>query len=296
MKISRSELIKQYIDSFPVLPLTASRLMEVTSDPESSAENVVEAIQHDQSLSLTVLKIANSALFGRPKKVASLNLAVVTLGFDEVYRIALTKALINSFGKIPEQKKFFIDKFWEHSFVCAMVAKRIAQSQYIAPDIAFMGGLLHDVGKLIMFQTFSGDYDPFLWMASPSSEANMLDELRQFSFTHDMIGGRLLDKWLFPDSLLAAVSNHHHPHEAPREKQGLAFIIQLADLLAFYSCNPGWLGEEDILTAIRTAAPDIQSGWQDFGMPWDDEAVSKWFNWLQDNHGQGGNLKKAYAL
>jgi len=296
MKISRSELIKQYIDSFPVLPHTATRLMEVTSDPESSAENVVEAIETDQSLSLTVLKIANSALFGRPKKVDSLKLAVVTLGFDEVHRIALTKALINSFGKIPKQYKFFIDKFWEHSFVCGMAAKRIAQSQYVAPDIAFMGGLIHDVGKLIMFEAFGGDYDPCLWMTSLSDEGNLLDELRQFSFTHDMIGGQLLRKWLFPDSLLAAVGNHHHPGDAPKEKQGVAYIIQLADMLSFYCCNPEWLGGEDILTAIRTSAPDIQSGWQDFGMVWDDDTVSEWFNWLLDNHGQGSNLKKAYAV
>ncbi len=296
MKISRSELIKQYIDSFPVLPHTATRLMEVTSDPDSSAENVVEAIETDQSLSLTVLKIANSALFGRPKKVDSLKLAVVTLGFDEVHRIALTKALINSFGKIPKKHKFFIDKFWEHSFACAMAAKRIAQSQYIAPDIAFMGGLIHDVGKLIMFETFSGDYDPALWMVSLSNEANLLDELRQFSFTHDMIGGQLLKKWLFPDSLLAAVGNHHHPEQAPKEKQGLAYIIQLADMLAFYSCHPEWLEDEDILTAIRNSAPDIHAGWQDFGMPWNDAEVSAWFDWLQDNQGLGSKLKKAYAV
>ncbi len=100
--------------------------MTVTSDPESSVQDVLEVILTDQSLCLTILKISNSVLFGRPKKVDSIKMAVSILGFNEVQRIALTKALVNSFSKIAQRHKSTIDKFWEHSFICGMTARIIA--------------------------------------------------------------------------------------------------------------------------------------------------------------------------
>lgn len=144
MTTTKHELIKQHIDSFPVLPATVMRLMTVTGDPDSSVQDVMEVILTDQSLSVTILKIANSVLFGRPKKVDSLKIAVTILGFNEVQRIALSKALINSFNKLGKQHKLFMDKFWLHSFICGMVARIIAQDLRVTPDIAFMGGLIQD--------------------------------------------------------------------------------------------------------------------------------------------------------
>ncbi len=296
MNVKRSELIARYIDSFPVLPLTASKLMEVTNNPESSVREVVETIHSDHSLCLTILKIANSALFGRPKKIDSVKMAVVTLGFDEVCRIALTKAIINSFAKIPRQHTYFVDRYWEHSFVCGMAAKVIAQDLSIAPDIAFMGGLIHDIGKLVMFQTFADTYTPECWMGTLSSEANLSEEMRTFSFTHDMVGGQLLRKWLFPESLITAVAYHHHPTEAARDQQDFAYIIQLADILSYYCCNPNELGESDILTAMHGVQPDLQSNWKDNGVPVDVDSINRWFTWLLANHGQSSDLKESFTV
>ena len=202
MEKNRHELIKQHIDSFPVLPATVTRLMTVTSDPESSAQDVMEVILTDQSLCLTILKISNSVLFGRPKKVDSLRMAVSILGFNEVQRIALAKALINSFSKVAKQQQVAIDRFWQHSFICGMVAKVIAQDLHISSEIAFMGGLIHDIGKLIMLETFADDY-ALDWMTRFSSEQIRHDELHMFSFTHDEVGGRAAaDNGSFPENLI----------------------------------------------------------------------------------------------
>lgn len=293
MTITRDELIKQHIDSFPVLPVTVTNLMTVTSNPESSVQDVVEVILTDQSLCLTVLKIANSVLFGRPKKVDSIKMAVAILGFNEVQRIALAKALINSFSKIAKQHKSSIDKFWEHSFVCGMVARVIAQDLYVSPDIAFMGGLIHDIGKLIMLETFVDDY-ALDWMIKISNEKMLHDELHMFSFTHDKVGGQLLRKWFFPENLITAVEYHHRPSEADEEK-GVAHIIQLADILTHYCFNQQALGDDDILTAINCSLPDIRSQWQDSRLPLENEAIAGWFNWLIDNYEQGCNLKEAFS-
>lgn len=293
MDTNRHELIKQHIDSFPVLPVTVMRLMAVTSNPASSAQDVMDVILTDQSLCLTVLKISNSVLFGRPHKVDSIKTAVSILGFNEVQRIALAKALVNSFSKVAKQHEASIDKFWEHSFICGMVARVVAQDLKIPPDIAFMGGLIHDIGKLIMLETFADDY-ALDWMIAFSGEQIRHDELHMFSFTHDKVGGHLLRKWLFPENLIAAVEAHHCPEQATTEKS-VAAIIQLADVLAFYCCNQTLMGKEDIMTAIQNSLPDIQSTWLSCGLPWEDKTVNGWFYWLIDNYEQGANLKEAFS-
>lgn len=294
MTTPKLELIKQHIDSFPVLPATVTRLIEVTNAPESSAKDVMMVIHSDQSLSLTILKIANSALFGRPQKVDSLKTAITVLGFNEVQRIALAKALVNSFDKLAKQHKLYIDRFWTHSFVCGMAAGRIAGDMGIAPDIAFMGGLIHDIGKLVMLETFSDDYAAEHWMTRFSDEEMLHDELRMFSFTHDQVGGQLLRQWHFPETLVSAVANHHRPGEVS-EGKGLAGVIQLADLLSFYSCNRESLGTEDILPLVHNSLPDSNSRWQDWGLTVTDEAVQGWFAWLTDNFEQGDNLREAFS-
>ncbi len=287
-------MIERHIDSFPVLPVTVMKLIKVTSDPESSVKDVLAVITPDQSLCLTILKFANSVLFVHPKRVDSLQLAVSILGFNEVQSIALTKALINSFNKLDPKQKAYIDKFWEHSFICGMVARVIAKDLQVSPDIAFMGGLIHDVGKLVMLETFASDYSTEEWMTKLSNEEMLRSELETFSFTHDQVGGQLIKKWLFPENLVTAVAHHHRPAEA-YEMKVIAHIIQLADLLTFYCCNQELLGDDDILTVVYQSLPDINTAWQNIGVSLESDELTKWFNWLLNNYEQGSNLKDAFS-
>ena len=293
MALTRLELIKQHIDSFPVLPATVTKLMELTRDPESSAKDIMEVILPDQSLCFSILKIANSALFGRPKKVDSLQMAVTLLGFNEVQNIALAKALLNSFGKIDAKHASFVDKFWEHSFVSGIAARIIAQDLQIAPDVAFMGGLIHDVGKLVMLETFDEDYAIELWMTSFTDEKMYQQEVSTFSFTHDQIGGQLMEEWNFPDTLIAAVENHHHPEEGSGET-ALASVVQLADFLSFFCCNEAALKNGDIIATLHDSLPGLRNNWRRSGMTIDDESISKWFDWLIMNRDQVSNLKSLF--
>jgi len=276
------------------MPVSVTRLMQVTSNPDCSVKDVVETIHFDQSLCLTVLKIANSVLFGRPQKVDSIKMAVIVLGFNEVQRIALTKAFINSFNKLARRHKTYIDRFWEHCFVCGMVAQIIARDLQQRPDLAFMGGLLHDIGKLIMLETFTDDYAPELWMNRLSTRKTLHEELQMFSFTHDMLGGQLLRKWLFPDNIIAAVAYHHRPWEAAREK-GFALVVQLADFLSFYCCNRELLEGDDIFAATEKYLPEVLAEGRDLGLPVGNAAITGWFSWLLNNHKQGSRLKEAFA-
>jgi len=294
MTVTRLEMIKQHIDSLPVLPATVTRLMKQTRDPECSAHDIMETILPDQSLCFTILKIANSALFGRPKKVDSIQMAISVLGFNEVQNIALTKALINSFSIIDKKHKLFVDKFWEHSFVGGIAARIIAQDLQIAPDVASMGGLIHDVGKLVMLETFDDDYDIQLWMANFTDEKKLEEELETFSFTHDQIGGQLMEEWSFPDNLVTAVANHHHPEDAS-ENKALAYVVQLADFLSFYCCNDALLGDDGITAVVDDSLPHLASSWRNLGLTIGDESLSKWYDWLLVNREQASQLKNSFS-
>lgn len=293
MKSTKYE-IEQQIDSFPVLPVTVARVMEVTGNPESSAQDLMEAILPDQSLCLTVLKFANSVLFGRPKKVDSLKLAVAILGFNEVQSIALSKAVINSFSELSKRHKPIVDRFWEHSFLCGLTARKIAGDLKLPPDTAFMAGLLHDIGKLIMLQTFAEDYASNFWMGQLSNRDSLLEEQQHFSFSHDTIGGQLLKKWFFPDTLITAVAFHHHPEEAVAEKT-IALIVQLSDMLSFYICNQSTLEDETIVNLLSETLPDLCPQWEELGLAWNNDTFIAWYDWLQENHQQGRSLLNVFS-
>jgi len=294
MNSSRYKLIEQHIDSFPVLPATVSRVLEVTNDPECSAQDLMEAVMPDQSLSLTILKIANSVLFGRPKRVESIKMAITILGFNEVANIALSKALFNSFNDLPKQHQPFLDGFWQHSFFCGMAARKIAVDLDYARDIAFMAGLIHDVGKLVMLQTFADEHTPPVWLLRHSIEEMLEEERQLYSFTHDEIGGQLLSKWHFPDTLITAVASHHHPESAEQEYT-YAYIVQLADIIAFYSCNPQMI-EDEIVSTILGVLPELPKTWRKRNLPFQYDAITDWFNWLEENKEQGEHLKSVFSV
>ena len=291
MESKKFKRIEKHIDSFPVLPSTVTRLMEVTSSQESSAQDVMETILPDQSLCLTVLKFANSVLFGRPEKVDSLTKAIAFLGFDEVKNIALSKALLNSFGELEKRHHFYLETFWEHSFICGMAARHIAHDLKLRQDVAFTAGLIHDIGKLIILRSFEDEYAPEKWMTEFSSEENLDLELKFFSFTHDMVGAQLLQKWHFPENLVTAVAYHHYPTETNKDLR-YAHIIQLADLLAICSCNPDIVDDGDINSRIRKALPELSKRWTAQGLSWQESNNDNWYQWLVLNREEGNSIRE----
>lgn len=166
----------------------------------------------------------------------------------------------------------------------------------LAHDIAFMGGLIHDIEKLIMLDTFYSEYVAEDWMSNLSNETQLHNELARFSFTHDLVGAQLLKQRLFPENLITAVASHHRPVEAG-DDTGLALTIQLADILSFYCCNQSFLKEYegDINAAINTSLPELRYQWEEIGLPLEEDEIKHWFNWLASNFEQGSKLKDDFS-
>ena len=293
---TKSEQIRQQIDAFPILPATVSKVMHVTANPESSADDLVQAILPDQSLCFTILKLANSVLFGRPQRIDSLPAAIMVLGFNEIQSIALVKAMNNSFRELNLVTTAPVEQFWEHAFLTGMAAQHIAQQLRQASGTLFLAGLMHDIGKLVMLLTFEDEYAPEQWMSPFSIEERLAIEQHLFAFNHASLGGQLLRQWNFPNSLLSAVEHHHVPAKAQTPlEQSWAHIVQLADLLSHFCIESDANEDADVIDGLQKNLPELTSCWRSTGMTWNDEHFTDWYRWLCKSREQSHAIMEIFS-
>lgn len=278
MTNAQTQEIYRQVDNFPALPSTVNRVMEVTGNPESSATDLMHAVLPDPSMCATIMKIANSAFFGIPRNVATIEQAVVVLGFDEIRNIILGKAVFNSFKNFNLHRES-IDLFWEHSFTCGLAAKLIGEHLLISPSELFIAGLIHDIGKLAMLITFPGEYALLHELIEPYQFRSISREQQEFSVSHDTVGMRILNRWMFPEKLVTATGYHHHPEQADAHRK-YPVIVQLADMLALLYCSPDGLTGDDVATIFQDFLPENRQLWQDNGLPWDTREIGNWFDRL----------------
>jgi HD-like signal output (HDOD) protein len=282
--------IEERIDSFPSLPSTVAEVMNVVNNPESSAKDLTQAILPDQSMCVAILKIANSVLYGRPKEVSSLESAITVLGFDEIQNIVLSKSVLNSFGTVFKRNDGTINNFWDHSFTCALAARIIAEHFSItSPGRFFIGGLIHDIGKLALLLTLPAEYDVERWLRGFSDEEKLEEELKLLSITHEEVGARLLKKWDFPENLVYGLQFHHHPGNSPGSN-GFPIIIQLADALSFICCNYAQEDIGDLETTVKQLLPGIETLWNTYKLPWENMRLEMWYNWVNIEREHGSSI------
>ncbi len=289
MNVPESLLIKQQIEAFPPMPITVSRVLEVTNNPESSANDLVKAILPDQTMCIAVLKIANSVLYGRPKQVDSLETAVTVLGFNEIQSIVLGKAAVTAFKEIAKAHAKEIDLFWDHAFTCGLAARIIGEHINKASGQFFIAGLLHDIGKLAMLLIFGEKYNASKWFSGLSDAAKLEEEKTTFATNHDIVGGQLLQHWQFPDTLIAALGYHHAPQSAPKLSI-YPLIIQVADFLSFMCIQPETADELTLKTALHEHLPNFEQQWRQLNLPLEEITLESWYAWLKVDRGNGSDI------
>jgi HD-like signal output (HDOD) protein len=268
------------IDSFPSLPATVSAVLAVTGAPESSANDLMKAILPDQSMCATILKIANSAFFGLPREVGTIEKAVMVLGFDEVKNIVLGKAVFNSFKELNGGNRQSIENFWSHSFTCGLAAKIIAERVNLSPSEMFIAGLIHDIGKIAMLLTFPNIYSHLLKSSEENWPRNCEKERELFFISHDEVAYRILKRWLFPLKLLLSVGHHHCPNKAGKQ-QLLASTVQLADIITHIVHSPAGAAATDYRMLILNMQADVFDLWHELELPCNSEEIQVWFDLLQ---------------
>jgi HD-like signal output (HDOD) protein len=283
---SHISAILNQIDSFPALPATVNRVIEITGNPESSANDLMQAILPDQSMCIAILKLANSAFFGRPRKVYSIEEAIVVLGFHEIRNIILTQAIFNSFQKLKNIKKQDIDALWQHSLTCGLVAKIIAtHTTGYSPSKLFIAGLIHDMGKLVVLMVFPNGYSSTQGLRE-QFQHSVLPEEEKFGIGHNTVGMRLLNRWLFPEELCTSTGYHHCPEAAPGNA-AFPLIVHMANILSHIIHVNKTMSSQEILGLIQESSPKATSLWNIYNFNWQQEDIEIWLTTLRTDLADG---------
>lgn len=191
------------------LPDVFVRINEVLNDAHSTAKEAAEAIGKDAGLSVKLLKVVNSAFYGFPVKVDTLSRAVTIVGSRQLTTLALGISVIAIFKDLPSG---LVDmrSFWKHSIGCGVIASALAGPE-TEEDVErlFVAGLLHDVGRLVLYRSLPRHAAHTLALARSEGILLREAERRTLGFDHATLAGMLLRKWRFPESLEKAVRHHH---------------------------------------------------------------------------------------
>ncbi len=248
------EILKKLdsIKDIPTLPTIVFELNELLQDPNTPITDISDIIEKDQAMSLRVLKLVNSAFYGIHKEVNDIGNAIVLLGFNTVRNAIVSLGVINSFSGVKSLEGFDISDFWKHSLAVAVVSKSLAEKTKIAsPDSCFVGGLLHDIGKVILAQYFRDLFEK-VWNAAKRENISFYEaEKKEISIDHAIIGAHLATNWELPESFIDVIRWHHDVRNDSESKK-MILIIYLSDIIVnSYNADPD--GNID-LSAMHPAA------------------------------------------
>jgi len=219
------------IGDLPATPAIIATLMNLTSDINTDIEKISKAILADQSLTAKVLKLSNSSFYGRAKEVKTLKEAIVILGFMTLHSLVIATSTQSLYQKTMVGG--ISEKLWEHAFAAAIASRMVAQAVgYSGVEEAFIAGLLHDIGKLVLAQKMPADYRIIVKQVEASRGCFSDEEKAAFGFNHADVGSQLLAKWSFPEDLSQAVHNHHDDLSDEQNRLQLSHIINLGNYMA----------------------------------------------------------------
>ncbi|MDH3251623.1 MAG: HDOD domain-containing protein [Ignavibacteria bacterium] len=217
------------IIQLPALPTIAMEVIQMVDNPKTSASSLGKLISSDQALTAKVLKIANSPFYGFPKRISTIDFAIIVLGFDALREIVISISLVSSLQRKTD-KYFDAKGFWDHSIATGVVARRLARDLgYRISGEVFVAGLLHDMGISILHRYFTNDFKRIVEIARETNLAFLEAEESVLQVTHGEVGGWLAERWNLPDHLTEAISLHHTPGLARRNKE-LVALIHCADV------------------------------------------------------------------
>ena len=206
-----SQKLVTAVDSMPAFPQSVHKILELTRDIACSPKDLVQAIDKDPIMTVKVLRVVNSAHYGLPKQITSINHAVVYLGFNSIKNLALSIAAI---GMLPLGNIAGFDgqQYLLHSLSTAVIAKRLAHRMHdTEPMDCFIAGLLHDFGKVVFARNMSAGFRKALEI-SLWSESSLHMALREaIGVDHALVGAMLLEKWHFAPNLIETVRHQYGP-------------------------------------------------------------------------------------
>jgi len=216
------------IDDLPTLPQVVIEVNRLMQDPDASLKQVGALIAKDIALAPRILKLVNSSFFGFQSQVSDIARAVVLLGFNTVRSALFSVAVIDALSSRKEDGRFDIRGFWKHSLSVAVIAGFIGgRTGNVKKEDAFTAGLLHDIGKVVLWQHFKERFDVIQEKAAHERLPFHQCEDKDSDFSHAVIGAGLARRWQLPDTLQNAIRFHHDPGQS--DHAAIEWVVYTAD-------------------------------------------------------------------
>ncbi|CAM2067733.1 HDOD domain-containing protein [Sulfidibacter corallicola] len=247
----------QKINNLPTLPTIIHRIIQVADSANANATTLGKVLSKDQSISSLILRLVNSAFYGKVRNISSINHAAVILGFPMVKTIAMGVSVFHTNTK-PSAEGFDRRRFWLHSLGVATLAKTLAKKLKLLPhldsDTVFLSGLLHDLGKVVFDNYFHEEYLEVARLVQAEQLWIGHAERRILEMDHTEAGYYLARKWQFPAPVVAAIRHHHDIPAAENQHRPLCALVQAAD----YGCRKIHLGSggDDVEVELDPLARD----------------------------------------
>lgn len=233
LKNEELQAIVTGIDNLPAVPCTYHRLVVAIADEHSSAKDLAQIIREDIGICAKVLRVANSSFFSRSRNISDIEAAVVRLGSQTIKSLVMGMEVFT----LPKgvEVEFSMQGLQERSLACASLAKRLSSPEY--QELAFLSGMLHDMGQLVL-----ATYQPKLYSRAvvlarehdvPQHEA----EETYLGVSHAEVGAYLLGLWGLPYPVIEAVAFHHRPDRVETENAGVYSSVHLASELVSDQCR-----------------------------------------------------------
>lgn len=246
------------VSRLPAMPQIVTRILETLNDENANIESLTDMVASDPAVAVRLLAASNSGLFGG-HRVSSLRQAMILLGVGRVRQITVATAVIDRFRvSLPFDSR----RLWRHSIAVGICAQDIARFADIDPEVAYMAGLLHDIGQLLMFVC-----DPLAYAEvmreSATGDRSIVDyERARFGMDHAKVGGELAKRWNLPYEIIDAISSHHDIC-ADRSEAELSDVVSVAEALA-HALDLGETGTNRVPTLCELASARLGIDWREF--------------------------------
>lgn len=230
----KSNLLEQLknIDHLPMMPTLAADLLKLQSNPDGTVDDMVRIISHDPALTVQILRYANSALFGFSGQINNLHDAIFrVLGYETVLYMSFGATLGRSF-KLPQSGRLSMNNFWKEATyraaLCQQLALRMPVHSRPATSVAYITGLLHNIGQILMGSLFQTEFDWINKMLTSRPQQSLIStEQNLFDCTHASLGQYLMQHWNMPEEISAVVGEHHNV-DYDGEQAVYVWLTQLA--------------------------------------------------------------------
>lgn len=218
------------IEAFPGMPVTATKLLPLLDNLDSSASEIESILKYDPGLTANILKLTNSAYFGIPTQVSSVKQAILLLGWKRLLQVVMTICMSPLMQKTIPGYDLPRGELWQHSIAVSVAAEILVKTLKIPDaDEVFTAALLHDVGKMVLGSFVKEDLEQIETMVTKGISFDVAESM-VLGTNHAEIGGQILRKWSFPVELVNAVQWHHDPESCERSCT-LSDIVHVANTI-----------------------------------------------------------------